>query len=40
MNAFGGRVFDAGQPVLNNPQNVQALDLLLEPNASKATLRF
>jgi arabinogalactan oligomer/maltooligosaccharide transport system substrate-binding protein len=24
QNAFGGRVFDAGQPVLNNPENVKA----------------
>jgi len=30
MNGFGGRVFDAqNRPVLNNPQNVQSMDLLM-----------
>jgi arabinogalactan oligomer/maltooligosaccharide transport system substrate-binding protein len=29
QNAFGGRVFDAGVPVLNNPENVKALQLLV-----------
>ena len=29
QNAFGGRVFDAGLPVLNNPENVKALQLLV-----------
>ncbi|CAG0927427.1 Cyclodextrin-binding protein [Planctomycetaceae bacterium] len=30
QNAFGGRVFDPGpKPVLNNPQNVKALELLM-----------
>lgn len=30
QNAFGGRVFDPGpRPVLNNPQNVKALELLM-----------
>jgi len=30
MNGFGGRVFEAqGRPVLNNPQNVQAMELLM-----------
>jgi arabinogalactan oligomer/maltooligosaccharide transport system substrate-binding protein len=30
QNAFGGRVFDAaGQPVLNAPENVKALELLM-----------
>lgn len=30
MNGFGGRVFDAtGKPVLNNPQNVASLELLM-----------
>ncbi len=30
MNGFGGRVFDAqNRPVLNNPQNVQAMELLM-----------
>jgi arabinogalactan oligomer/maltooligosaccharide transport system substrate-binding protein len=31
MNGFGGRVFDAQRnPVLNNPENVKALDLLMK----------
>ncbi len=31
MNGFGGRVFDpANKPVLNNPQNVQSLELLMK----------
>ena len=31
MNAFGGRVFDPGtKPVLDNPENVKSLDLLLK----------
>ncbi|HEU4384490.1 MAG TPA: extracellular solute-binding protein [Anaeromyxobacteraceae bacterium] len=30
QNAFGGRVFDEGKPVLNAPENVKALDLLLK----------
>ncbi len=30
MNAFGGRVFDQGfKPVLNNPENVKSLELLM-----------
>jgi arabinogalactan oligomer/maltooligosaccharide transport system substrate-binding protein len=30
MNGFGGRVFDPGpKPVLNNPQNVRSLELLM-----------
>lgn len=30
MNAFGGRVFDPGpKPVMNNPENVKALELLM-----------
>ncbi len=30
MNAFGGRVFDPGpKPVLNNPENVKSLELLM-----------
>ena len=31
MNGFGGRVFDAGmKPVLNNPENVRSLELLMK----------
>jgi len=31
MNGFGGRVFDPkGRPVLNSPQNVQSLELLMK----------
>jgi arabinogalactan oligomer/maltooligosaccharide transport system substrate-binding protein len=31
MNAFGGRVFDAGsKPVLDNPENVKSLKLLMQ----------
>lgn len=31
MNGFGGRVFGAGmKPVLNNPENVRSLDLLMK----------
>ena len=31
MNGFGGRVFEAGsKPVLNNPQNIQALEEVLK----------
>lgn len=31
MNGFGGRVFDqANKPVLNNPQNVQSIELLMK----------
>jgi arabinogalactan oligomer / maltooligosaccharide transport system substrate-binding protein len=31
MNGFGGRVFDPGvKPVLNNPDNVRSLDLLMK----------
>ena len=31
MNGFGGRVFDAGaKPVLNNPQNVKSMELMMK----------
>jgi arabinogalactan oligomer/maltooligosaccharide transport system substrate-binding protein len=31
MNGFGGRVFDPGvKPVLNNPENIRSLDLLMK----------
>lgn len=30
QNAFGGRVFDGGKPVVNAPENVKALELLLK----------
>ncbi len=31
MNAFGGRVFDPGpKPVMNNPENVKSLELLMK----------
>jgi len=30
QNAFGGRVFDDGKPVVNAPENVQGLELLLK----------
>ena len=31
MNGFGGRVFDAkNRPVINNPQNVQSMELLMK----------
>ncbi len=31
MNGFGGRVFDPGvKPVLNNPQNIRSLELLMK----------
>jgi arabinogalactan oligomer/maltooligosaccharide transport system substrate-binding protein len=30
QNAFGGRVFDEGKPVINAPENVKGLELLLK----------